>query len=163
VPELFFETAARGGQIRRVHQRHGVRLHTLPMQQPPHQMLIDAAQSAHAHRLTKLMQHPGGGQRAPQPGETPPRRLFRQLRRDQIERMRRSQHGQQMRAPQLRRTHIMTPTAGESARANLRNEIIGGVRTHQFEQAVGANRRQSQTHARTLPHSSAQDTPPVSA
>jgi hypothetical protein len=76
VPELFFEPAARGGQIRRVHQRYRVRLHTLPMQQPPHQMLIHAPQSAHAQRLTKLMQHPGGGQRAPQPGKTPPRALF---------------------------------------------------------------------------------------
>jgi len=117
------------------------------MQQPPHQMLIDAAQSAHAHGLPKLMQHPGGGQRVSQPGKTSPRRLFRQLHRDQIERMRGSQHGQQMGAPQLRRTQIMTPTAGESARANLRNEIIGGVRTHQFEQAVRANGGQSQTHA----------------
>jgi hypothetical protein len=147
VPELFFETAARGGQIRCVHQCHRVGLHALPLQQPPHQILIDAPQSAHPNSLTKLMQHPGGGQRVPQPGETPPRRLFRQLHRDQIERMRGRQHGQQMGAPQLRRTQIMTPTTGESARANLGDEIIGCVRTHQFEQAVGANGRQSQTHA----------------
>jgi hypothetical protein len=94
VPELFFETAARSGQIRRVHQRHRVGLHAVSMQQPPHQMLIDLAQSAHAHTLTKLMQHPCGGQRAPQSGEPPPHALFGQLRHDQIERMRGSQHGQ---------------------------------------------------------------------
>jgi len=141
VPELFFETAARGGQIRRVHQRHRVGLHALPMQQPPHEMLIDVAQSAHAHSLTKLRQHPGGGQCAPQPGETPPRGLFGQLRRDEIERMRGSQHRQQMGAPQLRRTQIMPPPAGEVARANLGDEVIGGVRTQQFEQLAGADGR----------------------
>lgn len=94
VPELFFETAARRGQISRVHQRHRVRLNPVSMQQPPHQMLIDVAQSAHAHRLTKLMQHPGRGQRTPQPGESPPHGLFGQLCRDEIERMGGSQHGQ---------------------------------------------------------------------
>jgi hypothetical protein len=55
------------------------------MQQSSHQMLLDAPQATDADRLPKLMEHPGGGQRAPQPGETPPRRLFRQLRHDQIE------------------------------------------------------------------------------
>ena len=55
------------------------------MQQPPHQMLIDGAQPAHAHRLPKLMEHSGGGQRAPQPGEAPPRNLFGQLRHQEIE------------------------------------------------------------------------------
>jgi len=99
------------------------------MQQSPHQMLIDVTQSAHPHSLTKLMQHPGGGQGAPQPGETPPSRLLGQLRRDQIERMRGSQHGQQMSAPQLRRTQIMTPPAGEIAWAHRGDEIIGGIRT----------------------------------
>jgi hypothetical protein len=68
-----------------------------------------------------------------------------------------------MGAPQLSRTQIMTPTAGEIAWANLGDEVIGGVRTQQFEQAVGANGRQSQTHARTLPQASAQDTLLVSA
>jgi len=67
-------------QIRRVHQRDCVRLQALPPQQSLHQMLIDGTQSAHACGLTKLMEHPRGGQRAPQPGETPPRRLFGQLR-----------------------------------------------------------------------------------
>jgi hypothetical protein len=93
------------------------------------------------------MQHPGGGQRSPQPGEAPPRGLFGQLRREEIERMRRSQHRQQMGAPQLRRTQIMTPSAGEVARANLGDKVIGGIRTQQFKQAVSANGRQSKTHA----------------
>jgi hypothetical protein len=77
--------------------------------------------------------------------------------------MRRSQHGKQMGAPELRRTQMMTPTAGEIARANLSDEVIGDIRTHQFEQAIGANGRQNQTHARTLPQASVQDTPLVSA
>jgi hypothetical protein len=53
-----------------------MRLHTLPPQQPPHQMPVDDTQASHAHALPKLMQHPGGGQRAPQMGEPPPRGLF---------------------------------------------------------------------------------------
>jgi hypothetical protein len=52
-----------------------------------------------------------------------------------------------MRAPELRRTQGMPPPAGNVARANLGNEIVGDVRTHQFEQLAGADRRQSQTHA----------------
>ena len=61
--------------------------------------------------------------------------------------MRGRQHRQQMRAPQLRRTQGMPPPAGKVARANLGNEIVGDVRTHQFEQLAGADGRQSQTHA----------------
>jgi len=141
VPELFFEAAAGRGQIRRVHQGHRVRLHPLPPQQPSHEMLIDVAQSAHAHRLTKLMHHPGGGQCAAQPGEAPPRGLFGQLCHHQIERMRGRQGHQQMRAPELRRTQGVTPPTCEIARANLGNEIIRGVGTQQFEQAVGADGR----------------------
>ncbi len=96
-------------------------------------MLIDGAQSADAHAAPKLMQHPGGGQRAPQPGETPPRDLFGQLRHDEIERMRGGQPRQQMRAPQLGGTQGVPPPARELARANLGDEVIGGVGTQQFE------------------------------
>ena len=126
-------------------------------------MLIDAAQSAHVHRLTKLMQHPGGGQRAPQPGEVPPRGLFGQLGREEVEGMRGSQHRQEMRAPQLRRAQDVPPPASEVVRAKLGDEVIRGVRTQQFKQAVGADGRQSQTHAQTLPQTSAPNTPPISA
>jgi hypothetical protein len=129
VPELFFETAARRGQIRRVHQSHRVRLHPLALQQPSHEMLIDLTQSAHAHRLTKLMQHPGGGQGAPQPGKTPPRGLFWQLRCKEIEGMCGGQHRQQMGAPKLCRAQIVTSSAGEVTRANLGDEVIRSVRT----------------------------------
>jgi len=109
-------------------------------------MLIDGPQSADAHGLPKLMQHPDGGQRVPQPGKTPPRGLFRQLRHEQIERMRGRQHRQQMRTPQLRRTQGVPSPASKMARANLGNEVVGSVKTHQFEQVVGADGRQSQTH-----------------
>ena len=91
----------------------------MPPQQPPHQMLIDAPQSTHARRLPKLMQHPGGGQRAPQPGEAPPRHLFGELRHEEIKRMRGRQRRQQMHAPQLGRTQGVPPSAGVAARANL--------------------------------------------
>jgi hypothetical protein len=163
VAELFFETTARRGQIRRVHQRHRVGLDAVPMQQSSHQMLMDAPQSPDADPLPILMEHPGGGQRAPQPRETPPRRLFGQLRHDQIEGMRGSQHRQQMSPPQLRGTQNVTASTRELARANPGDEVIGSVRTQQFKQAVGANGRQSQTHARTLTQTAADNTPLVSA
>jgi hypothetical protein len=138
-------------------------LHALPPQQTLHQMLIDGAQTADAHAPPKLMQHPGGGQRVPQPGKAPPRDLFGQLPHEQVERMRGRQHRQQMSAPQLRRTQGVPPTAGKVAWANLGNEVIGRAGTQQFEQAAGADRRQSQTHARTLTPTFLHDTPFVSA
>jgi len=110
-------------------------------------MLVDGAQPADAHGLPELMEHPGGGQRMPQPGKAPPRGLFGQLRHEQIERMRGRQHRQQMRAPQLRPAQGMPPSAGKVARANLGQEVIGDVRAHQFEQLAGADGRQNQTHA----------------
>jgi hypothetical protein len=139
-----------------------MRLSARPPQQSTHQMLIDGAQSVHAHGLPKLMEHPGGGERVPQPGEAPPRHLFGQLRHEKVERMRGSQHRQQMRAPQLRRTQGVPPSAGKMARPKCGDEIVGSVRTQQFKQAVGADRRQGQTHAWTLTHTSPHDTPLVS-
>jgi hypothetical protein len=126
-------------------------------------MLVDGAQPAHAHSLPKLMEHAGRGQYVAQSGEAPPRGLFRQLRHQQIERMRGRQHRQQMRAPELRRTQGVPPPAGKVARANLGNEVVGDVRTHQFEQLAGANGRQNQTHAGTLTQTRQQNTPLVSA
>jgi hypothetical protein len=126
-------------------------------------MLVDGAQPAHTHGLPKLMEHSGCGQCVSQPGEAPPRGLFGQLCHEQIERMRGRQHRQQMCAPQLRRTQGVPPTAGKVARANLGNEIVGDVRTHQFKQAAGADRRQSQTHAGTLTQTRRHNTPLVSA
>jgi hypothetical protein len=72
-------------QIGRVHQSHGMRLQTLPTQQPSHQMLMDGAQCADSHALPKLMKHSSRGQCATQPGEPSPRRLFGQLRHEEIE------------------------------------------------------------------------------
>ena len=70
---------ARGWQIRRVHQCHRVGLQARPLQQSSDQMMIDRPQPVRAHGLSKLMEHPGRGQCAPQPGEAPPRGLFGQL------------------------------------------------------------------------------------
>jgi hypothetical protein len=126
-------------------------------------MMIDGPQPGHAHGLSKLMEHAGRGQRAPQPGEAPPGGLFGQLRHEQIERMRRRQHRQQMRAPQLRGTQGVPPPAGKVARAYLGDEVVGGVGTHQFEQLAGADRRQGQTHDWTLTQTRRHNTPLVSA
>ena len=122
-------------------------LESLPAQQPSHQIVIDGAECADAQALPKLMKHPGRGQRAPQPGEPAPRRLFRELRHEEIERMRGSQHCQQMRAPQLSGTQRVPPPTRELARTNLGNEVIRSVRTQQFKKLAGADRRQNQTHA----------------
>jgi hypothetical protein len=110
-------------------------------------MMIDGSQPVHAHGLPKLMEHSGRRQCGSQTDEAPPRGLFGQLCHEQIEGMRGRQHRQQMRAPQLRRTQGIPPPAGKVARAHLGNEIVGDVRTHQFEQSAGADGRQSQTHA----------------
>ena len=138
-------------------------LESLPSQQPSHQMLIDGAQCAHAHALPKLMEHPGRGQGAPQPGEASPRDLFGQLRHEQIERMRGGQHCQQMRTPQLRGTQGVPSPTRALAWTNLGNEVIGSVGTQQFKKLAGADRRQNQTQARTLTHPPALATPLVSA
>jgi hypothetical protein len=84
VPVLFFEAAAGRRQIRRVHQRHCVRLHPLATQQALQQMLIDPAQSAHADLLSKLVQHSHPKPRSAQPAETTPSGLFGQLGHQQI-------------------------------------------------------------------------------
>jgi hypothetical protein len=85
VPVLFFEAAAGRRQIRRVHQRDGLRLDTLAAQQALQQVLIDPAQPTHADLLPKLVQHPHAGTMSAQPAKPTPRRLFRQLGHDQIE------------------------------------------------------------------------------
>jgi hypothetical protein len=99
VPVFFFEAAAGRRQIGRVHQRDHVRLHPLATEQALQQMLIDPAQSAHANLLPKLVQHSRPRPMSAQPAETTPNGLFGQLDHHQIERMRRSQQGQQMHAP----------------------------------------------------------------
>jgi hypothetical protein len=91
VPVLFFEAAASRRQVRRVHQRDGVRLHALATEQSFQQLLVDPAQAADSDLLPKLVQHPRPGPMAAQPAEPTPSGLFRQLRDDQIERMRGSQ------------------------------------------------------------------------
>jgi hypothetical protein len=62
-----------------------MRLHALPMQQPPQKMLVDPPQSAHARLLAKLMKHSRGRPQMTQPGKPSPPGLFGQLRHDQVE------------------------------------------------------------------------------
>jgi hypothetical protein len=147
VAELFFEAAARRRQIRRVHQRHGVGLHALPMQQAGQQMLVDPPQSAHAHLLAELGKHPRARELSPQPGEPSPGRLFGQLGDDQVQGMGGGQHGQQMRAPELGGTQVMPPATGNRARTPSSTEVIGNIIGKHFEQGNGANGRQRGNHA----------------
>jgi hypothetical protein len=144
---LFFEAATGCWQIRRVHQRDGVRLNALATEQPLQQVLIDLAQSTHPDLLPKLMQHPHARPMPTQPAEPSPGGLFGQLRHHQIERMRRGQQRQQMHAPQLGRTQSATAPAGELARAQMVDERVGHIRCQQVQQAVGAGRRKDGSHA----------------
>jgi hypothetical protein len=140
-----------------------VRLHAAAPQQTSEQVLVDAPQPLHAEVGAELVEHPGGGTVTPQPCEPPPRPLLGQLRDEEIERTGRRQQGQQMHAPELRRTESVTATAGVFARQELRKEVIGHVIVESFEQCARSNRRQSGGHARTLTQAPAHDTPLVSA
>ena len=68
-----------------------------------------------------------------------------------------------MHAPELGRTQVMATPAGESAGQKFGDEIVGHVVGNLLEQGVGANRGQSEAHARTLTEPSALATPLVSA
>jgi len=160
---LFFEAAAGRRQIRRVHQRHRVRLHALATEQALQQMLIDPAQSAHANLLPKPVQHPHTRPMSAQPAETAPSGLFGQLSCHEIERMRRSQQRQQMHAPQLRRTEGAPPPAGELPRAQIVDERVGHIGRQQVQQAVGSGRWEHNSHAPTLPEPRRSTNPPVLA
>lgn len=138
-----------------------MRLHTLPTQQPPHQMLIDPPQSAHPDLLTKLMEHPSRRPHTTQPGKAPPRGLFRQLSHDEIKRTGGGQPCQQMHAPQLRRIQAMTTTTRVTTRTQFDDEVIGHIIRELIEQSDGTDRRHVFSHARTLPNASAQASPPV--
>ena len=146
MPVLFFEAVASRRQIRRIYQRHRVRLHTMTAQQSFQQMLIDATQATHSDSLAKLVQHSHPGPMATQPTEAAPRRLFGQLRHHQIEGMGGSQQRQQMRPPQLRRTQLAPAATGKLTRTNLVNESVGNVRCHQFKQPMGPSRRERIGH-----------------
>jgi hypothetical protein len=160
---LFFEAAASRRQIRRVHQRDRVWLHALAAQQPLQQVLIDPAQAADADLTPKLVQHPPARPLPAQQAKPPPSGLFGQLRHDQIERMRRSQQRQQMRAPQLRCAQSTPSPAGELARAQIGNEVVGHIRRNQVQQAVGSGGWKRKSHARTLTDPTPPTNPPVLA
>jgi hypothetical protein len=146
VAELFFEAAARRRQIRSVHQRHGVGLHTSTTQQPPQQMLVDPPQPAHAHLLAELREHSRRRKLPPQPGEPSPIGLFGQLRHDQVQGMGGGHHGQQMHAPELCGAQVMPSPPGESARTKPGDEVVGHITGKPFEQGQGANGRQRGNH-----------------
>jgi len=104
-------------------------------------MLVDPPQPAHAHLLAELRKHPRRRELSPQPGEPAPGGLFGKLRHDQVEGVGGGEHRQQMRAPELGRTQVMTPSAGESARTKFGDEVIGHIIGKHFEQGNGANGR----------------------
>jgi hypothetical protein len=79
-PVLFFEAATGGGQIGGINQSHRPRLPGITGEQRRKQVLVDSAQSRHAHATPELVHHPHVGQPTltTQPGEFSPRALLRQ-------------------------------------------------------------------------------------
>jgi len=124
-----------------------MRLPPLTAQQALQQMPVDVAQPVHPRLLPELVEHSRRGINPAQSGESPPARLFRQLRDHEIERMRGGQKRQQMHSPQLRGAQRMTTTASETPDAAAGNEIIRHVTRHAFKEEVGADRRQNIAHA----------------
>lgn len=118
-----------------------MRLRALAAKQSFQQVLIDPAQAADSDLPPKLVQHPHAGPLFAQPAEPSPGRLFGQLGHDQIERMGRSQQRQQVPAPQLRRAQSTPSSAGELARAQIVDEVVGHIRRDQVQQAVGPGGR----------------------
>lgn len=143
---LFFEPGAGGGQVRRVHDGDGVGLDSIAAQQPAEQMGVDAAQGIHASLRAELMEHPGRGASAAQPGKAPPAGLLGKLGDQKIERVCAGQQRQQMHPPELRGAQAMPPPARGGAGKKIGDEIVGHQLAEEFEQAVGARGRKKSIH-----------------
>jgi len=117
------------------------------------QGFIDLSQSPHARMGAKRIQdaHVGRAMAMAQPCKGTPGALFRQQLREQIERMHRSQHRQQMRAPELGGAELPTRAAhGPCVPVDV-DEVVGNERVEPFEQLVGASDRKSVHSRRAYP------------
>ena len=98
-------------------------------------MLVNAPQDTDSGALAKLVQHPHiwHDLAVGQMGELPPSLLFGEHLHQQIEGMHRSQHAQQMHAPQLRSAQLATPASPAMWRQQIVDEIVGDMRRNQIE------------------------------
>jgi len=112
-------------------------------------MLIDSAQSRHAHATPELMHHPHVGQPAlaTQSGELPPRTLLRQHFDQQIQGMHWGEQAQQMNAKELGGGVLAMSPASAALRPAFVDEIVGDERIQKFEQCCRAGGRKVGIHA----------------
>jgi hypothetical protein len=145
---LFFEAATGGGQIGGINQSHRPRLPDISGEQRREQVLVDSAQSCHAHATPELVHHPHVGHPVltTQPGEFSPRALFRKHFDQQVHGMHRREQTQPVNAKELGRGVFAMPPAGGAARPAFVDEIVGHKRIQEFEQRHRAGGRKVGIH-----------------
>lgn len=123
------------------------------MDQRLEQGFIDLSQSPHTRMGAKRIKdaHVGRAMAMVQPCKGTPSTLLRQQLREQIERMHRSQHRQQMRAPELGGAELPTRAAHGPCVPVGVDEVVGNERVEPFEQLVGAGNRKSVHSRRAYP------------
>jgi hypothetical protein len=154
---LFFEADTGGGQIGGINQSHRPRLPGIRGEQRREQVLVDSAQSRHAHATPELVHHPHVGHPAlaAQCSEFSPRALLRQHFDQQVHGMHRREQTQQVNAKELGGGVFAMPPAGGAVRPAFVDEIVGHERIQEFEQRHRAGGRKvgihgSQTTPETL-------------
>ncbi len=110
-------------------------------------MLVDEAQSTDLNPIPELVKHACGGKKPAQTGELSPDWLFGQLLHQQIKRMGRGQHGQQVNAPKLRSAQRVPASAGVLEREQIVNEIIRHIIGHQVQQTISTHGGKLCNHA----------------
>jgi len=112
-------------------------------------MLIDSAQSRHAHATPELMHHPHVGHPAlaTQSGELPPRALLRQHFDQQVHGMHRREQAQQVNTQELGGGVLAMPPSRVAPRPAFVDEIVGHERIQKFEQCRRAGGRKIGIHA----------------
>ena len=144
MPVSFFEATTGRGQVGGIHECGGVFPKDRRLDQRLEQGLIDLSQSPHARMGAKRIKeaHVGRALAMAQLCKGTPGALFRQQMREQIERMHRSQHRQQMRAPELGRAELPTRAAHGPCVPVGVDEVVGNERVELFEQLAGAGDRE---------------------
>jgi hypothetical protein len=145
---FFFEADTGGGQIGGINQSHRPRLPGISGEQRREQVLVDSAQSCHAHATPELVHHPHVGHPAlaAQRGEFSPRALLRQHFDQQVHGMHRREQTQQVNAKELGGGVFAMPPAGGAVRPAFVDEIIGHERIQEFEQRHRAGGRKVGIH-----------------
>jgi hypothetical protein len=116
-------------------------------------MVVDAAQSAHAHAAAEFVQdtHARHLGLTAQTGKLSPPALLGKHPDQQVHGMHRGQQAQQMNPIKLCRTVIAPSSTRVAKRPAFVDEIIRHKRIEQFKQGHGASRRKVGIHVPSLP------------